>query len=62
MNAKTTSKKNQVVSKNIFEREELVKKAEEISKTLRASSWKDLETHGKFAKNDKISFISDPVC
>ena len=45
MNAKTTSKKNQVVSKNIFEREELVKKAEEISKTLRASSWKDLETH-----------------
>ena len=61
MNAKTTSKKNQVVSKNIFEREELVKKAEEISKTLRASSWKDLETHGKFAKNDKISFISDDM-
>lgn len=61
MNAKTTSKKNQVVSKNIFEREELVKKAEEISKDLRASSWKDLETHGKFAKNDKISFISDDM-
>ena len=61
MNAKTTSKKNQVVSGNISKCEELSKKTEEISKNLRASSWKDLETHGKFAKNDKISFISDDM-
>ncbi|MDY3915174.1 MAG: IS110 family transposase [Selenomonadaceae bacterium] len=59
MNAKSSSKKNQVVAANIFEREELVRKVEEISKDLRAYSWKELETHGKFAKNDKISFISD---
>ena len=59
MNAKSSSKKNQVVAANIFEREELVRKAEEIGKDLRAYSWKELETYGKFAKNDKISFISD---
>ena len=36
MNAKSSSKKNQVVAANIFEREELVRKVEEISKDLRA--------------------------
>lgn len=61
MNAKATSKKNQVVSADISAQDEIIKKTEGIRKNLRAHSWKDLETHGKFAKNDKISFISDDM-
>lgn len=59
MNAKTISKKNQVNQVNIFKQDEIVKRAELIGQDLRAHSWKDLETAGKFAKNDKISFIND---
>ena len=30
-------------------------------KELRAYTWRDLETNGKFAKNDKLSFITDDM-
>lgn len=58
MNAKAISKKNQVSQVNIFKQDEIVKRTELIGQGLRAHSWKDLETAGKFAKNDKISFIN----
>ena len=61
MNAKTKSKKNQVTQANIFEQQLLAKKVEALSNSLKAYSWKELETSGKFAKNDKISFISDDM-
>ncbi len=61
MNAKTKQKKNQVNSVNIFEREEMIKKADVILRGLQAHSWRDLETHGKFDKNAKFSFISDDM-
>ncbi len=59
MNVKGTKKKNQAVTANIFEQQELLKKAEVIKENLTASTWRELETNGKFGKNEKLSFISD---
>ena len=61
MNIKGTKKKNQVVTANIFEQQELLKKAEVIKENLTASTWRELETNGKFDKNKKLSFISDEM-
>ena len=61
MNVKATKKKNQVVIANIFEQQELLKKAEAIRENLVASTWRELETNGKFDKNAKLSFISDDM-
>lgn len=36
-----------------------MKKAEVIKENLTASTWRELETNGKFGKNEKLSFISD---
>ena len=59
MNIKGTKKKNQAV--NIFEQQEIIAKAEVIKKGLKASTWHELETKGKFDKNKKLSFISDDI-
>lgn len=61
MNIKGTKKKNQVVTVNIFEQQELLKKAEVVREKLTASTWRELETNGKFGKNEKLSFISDDM-
>ncbi len=61
MNVKGKKKKNQVVSANIFEQQEMIAKAEEIKGSLKASTWHELETKGKFDKNKKLSFISDDM-
>ena len=61
MNVKATKKKNQVVKVNIFEQQELLKKAEVIKANLSASTWRELEAQGKFDKNAKLSFISDDM-
>ena len=61
MNIKGTKKKNQAVTANIFEQQELLKKAEVIRESLTASTWRELETNGKFDKNKKLSFISDDM-
>ena len=61
MNIKAKKKKNQVVKVNIFEQQELLKKAEVIKANLSASTWRELETKGKFDKNAKLSFISDEM-
>lgn len=61
MNVKATKKKNQVATGNIFEQQELLKKAEVIRENLTASTWRELETKGKFDKNKKLSFISDDM-
>ena len=36
-----------------------MKKAEVFRENLTASTWRELENHGKFDKNNKLSFISD---
>ncbi len=59
MNVKGTKRKNQVV--NIFEQQEMIAKAEEIRNNLKASTWHELETNGKFDKNDKLTFIGDDM-
>ena len=61
MNSKGTKKKNQVVTANIFEQQEIIARAEEIKKNLSASTWHELETNGKFDKNKKLSCISDDM-
>ena len=42
-------------------KEDINKKIELIEKELKSSTWRELETRGKFAKNDKLSFISDDM-
>ena len=61
MNLKGTKKKNQVVTVNIFEQQEIIAKSKEIKNNLKASTWRELETKGKFDKNAKLSFISDDM-
>lgn len=61
MNTKGKQKKNQVVTANIFEQQEMVAKAEAIRNNLTASTWHELETNGKFDKNEKLTFISDDM-
>lgn len=61
MNIKGSKKKNQVLSVNIFEQQEIIAKAEAIKAELKASTWHELETKGKFDKNDKLSFVSDDM-
>lgn len=63
MNVKGKKAKKQVLNNNsavnIFSQAEIIKKIAAIESELKASTWKDLETHGKFTKNDKLTFISD---
>lgn len=61
MNVKGTKKKNQVVTVNIFEQQEIIAKAEVIKRDLKASTWRELETNGKFDKNAKLSFVCDDM-
>lgn len=42
-------------------KEELNKKIEVVEKELRSCTWRELETNGKFSKNDKLSFITDDM-
>jgi len=61
MNNKGKKKKNQVITSNIFEQQKLVAKVESIKSNLKASTWRELETKGKFSKNEKLTFISDDM-
>lgn len=61
MNIKGKKKKNQVNTTNIFEQQEILIKAEAIKSNLKASTWHELETKGKFTKNEKLTFISDDM-
>lgn len=65
MNVKTKKTKMQVNNpnsmKNVLSNEELSKRIKAIEKDLKASTWRELEANGKFAKNDKLTFISDEM-
>ena len=61
MNNNRKSKKNKAVAVNIFEQQEIISKAEVIKEGLKASTWHELETKGKFDKNEKLTFISDDM-
>ena len=62
MNSKTKRTNNQVNSvMNVQEQREMVEKANRILSEMKSFTWRDLETQGKFSKNDKLSFISDDM-
>ena len=65
MNGKSKTAKKQANAKNraenVISKEELNKKIESVMKDLKSSTWRELETNGKFAKNDKLTFISDEM-
>ena len=65
MNVKTSKAKNQANASNqvtnLLSKEELKKRIEVIEKELKSYTWRELETNGKFAKNDKLSFITDDM-
>lgn len=65
MNIKAKKAKVQPLSKksviNVLSQDEIKKKVQVIEQELKASTWRELETKGKFGKNDKLSFISDEM-
>lgn len=61
MNIKAKKKKNQVVTANIFEQQEMIARMKTLMNNLKASTWHELETGGKFDKNAKLTFISDDM-
>ena len=65
MNIKARKAKKQVVINNsitnVLSQEELGRRIAAIKAGMKASTWRDLETNGKFAKNDKLTFISDDM-
>ena len=62
MNSKTKRANNQVNSvMNVQEQREMVEKANRILREMKSFTWRDLETQGKFSKNEKLSFISDDM-
>ena len=62
MNVKMKEPKKQVITqnsaKNFLSNQEIEKRVSEIEQELKAYTWHNLETNGKFIKNDKISFIT----
>lgn len=65
MNRKSNTVKKQAkninFTKNVLSEEESRRKIEELQGGLKASTWRDLETNGKFKKNEKLTFISDDM-
>ncbi len=65
MNNNGKKAKKQVVLKNlstnVLSQEELARRIAVVQKGMKASTWRDLESNGKFTKNDKLTFISDDM-
>ena len=68
MNVKANKTKRQVKVKDsesnvmsVLSQKEMIKRAETIKAELTAWTWRDLETRGKFSKNEKLSFISEDM-
>lgn len=65
MNSKTNTTKVQPLiqlsSKKVMSEAEIKEKVQVIEQDLKSYTWRELETHGKFRKNDKLSFIADEM-
>ena len=59
MNTKTNQRKKQAL--NVIESVDLKRKADEVLNELWSRTWRDLETKGKFTKNQKLSFIREDM-
>ena len=65
MNGKGKKTKNQAVNSNsmvkVLSQEEMDRRIASVQAGMKALTWRDLETKGKFTKNDKLTFISDDM-
>lgn len=65
MNSKAKKAKKQAVinnsTTNILSKEELARRTAMLQEGMKAATWRELETNGKFTKNDKLTFISDDM-
>lgn len=65
MNSKAKETKKQAVinnsTANILSKEELARRIAMLQESMKAATWRELETNGKFTKNDKLTFISDDM-
>jgi transposase len=65
MNVNGRKAKNQVTINNsivnLLSNEELARRIAVVEAGLKASTWRHLETGGRFKKDDKLSFISDDM-
>lgn len=65
MNNKTRKTKKQAVINNstveILSKEEMARRITAVQEGMKAVTWRELETNGKFTKNDKLTFISDDM-
>lgn len=65
MNGKSIKTKKQVRIDNsivsVLSQEEIARRIAAIEGGMKASTWRSLETGGKFTKNEKLSFISDDM-
>ena len=57
------NKQGKALSPELSKEQEAIlkQKAEEISSGLHSFTWRDLETSGKFSRNEKLTFISDDM-
>lgn len=58
MNVNGNRRKKQDAKLSVIDQQGLLRRTEEIKSALKASTWHELETNGKFDKNDKLTFIS----
>lgn len=65
MNVKSKKAKKQAkvqdVSLNVLSKEEMENRIAAVEKDMKSYTWRELETNGKFTKNNKLSFISDDM-
>ena len=65
MNGKGKKTKNQAVNSssmvNVLSQEERDRRIADLQASMKSLTWRDLETKGKFTKNDKLTFISDDM-
>ena len=65
MNFKSKKAKNQAIisnsTTNIISQEEMTRRIAVTEANMKSCTWRDLETNGKFTKNDKLTFISDDM-
>ena len=65
MNSNGKKAKKQAVIKNstanVLSQEELARRIATVQEGMKASTWRELETRGRFTKNDKLTFISDDM-
>lgn len=61
MNVNGNRRKKHDAKLSVIDQQVILRKVEEIKSALKASTWHELETNGKFDRNDKLTFISEDM-